>query len=424
MDWYEICDRGIVNGGNLYRFGKLFTRAENGEHLKVGFLGGSITQGALATTPQKCYAYLVYLWLKEQFPDAEWEYINAGIGATTSQFGVARVESDLLRYEPDLVFLEYSVNDPDNDFFKETFEGTVRGILAAKSHPALFMFNNAQYDGGGDSARVHNEIGRAYDLPIVSMKTSIYAEVAAGRLSAPDISPDNLHPNDKGHRMVADVILNLLAKIFCAVSGGQWECRSPQMSCEKAAIQIDNTENGAGHFLLRTGDKILFTQDLPFTQDQDALRPPVTKNRFAGSVRYQNPDFKTGNPSGVTLDLNGFVPDPRPQEYGVADVFKNGWRAGAEGNYFEITFEDVSCISVQFCRTIKQPAPIAKAVVDQDEENQVLLDANFDETWGDCCYLKDVAMWLPRGKHTLRITIVERPRQMANDFYLISVITA
>ncbi len=454
MDWHEIYDRGIINGGNLYRFGKLFTRAENGEHLTVGFLGGSITQGALATTPQKCYAYLVYLWLKEQFPDAKWEYINAGIGATTSQFGVARVESDLLRYEPDLVFLEYSVNDPDNDFFKETFEGTVRRILTAKSRPALFMFNNAQYDGKGDSARVHNEIGRAYGLPIVSMKTSLFAEVAAGRILAPDISPDNLHPNDSGHRLVADVILNLLAKIFCAVSGGQWECKGLQaeekeqgsilasgaenhaarktdipsghcmVRCERACVRIDNTENGAGYFLLRTGDKILFTQDLPFTQDQDTIRPPVTKNRFAGSVRYQNPDFKTGNPPGVTLNTNGFTPDPRPQEYGVADVFKNGWRADAECSFFEITFEEVSSISVQFCRTVKQPAPIAKAVVDGDEENQVILDANFDETWGDCCYLKDIAMWLPSGRHTLTITIVERPKHMESDFYLISVITA
>ncbi len=409
MDWQEVCDRGIVNGGSLYRFGKLFTRAGNGERLKVGFLGGSITQGALASTPQKCYAYLVHLWLKEHFPDAEWEYINAGIGATTSQFGVARVESDLLRYQPDLVFLEYSVNDPNTEFFKETFEGTVRKILSAGSRPALFMFNNAQYDGGGDSARVHNEIGCAYDLPVVSMKTSIYGEVLAGRILAPDISPDNLHPNDKGHRMVADVIVNLLAKIFCAVSGGQW-------GSQTASVRIDNAKNGAGHFLLRTGNRVVFSQD------RDMVRQPVTKDRFSGSVRFQNPDFAAGSPPGTALYLSGFTPDLRPQEYGVADVFKNGWRAGEEGNFFEITLEDVSCISVQFCRTVRQPAPVAKAVVDGDEEHAVVLDANFDETWGDCCYLKDIAMWLPVGRHTLRITVVERPEHMESDFYLISVI--
>ncbi len=400
MDWQEICDRGIVNGGNLYRFGKLLARAEQGERLKVGFLGGSITQGSLASTPQRCYAYLVYSWLKERFADAQWEYINAGIGATTSQFGAARVESDLLRHEPDLVFLEYSVNDTNNEFFQETFEGVVRKILTAESasthvSPALFMFNNVQYNDGVNAEEVHNEIGRAYDLPIVTMKASIYGEIAAGRLKAERITPDNLHPNDEGHKMVADVICNLLEKIFHAVS-------------QNSSLMEDG----------------LPTQNVPFSQDiYTVLEQTVTKNRFISSVRYQNPDFAGGNPVGAQLHTSGFTADSRPQEYGVADVFKNGWRAVEEGSFFEITLDAVSCISVQFCRTIKQPAPIAKAVVDGDEEHAVLLDANFDETWGDCCYLKDIAMWLPRGKHTLRITVAEKPEQPENDFYLISVIT-
>lgn len=406
MEWSEVCDRGIVNAGNLYRFGKVMTRAENGERLKIGFLGGSITQGSLASTPQSCYAYLVYRWWQERFPDSQFEYINAGIGATTSQFGAARVESDLLRYEPDIVFLEYSVNDTNNAFFQETFEGVVRKILSAKQGPALFMFNNVQYNDGVNAEEVHNEIGRAYELPIVTMKASIYEEIAAGRILAPDITPDNLHPNDKGHRMVADVICNLLEKIRCAVSG------------KGEGVVIDDTDTGAGHFELLTGDVCPFRQDV-YTMPEKA----VTPNRFINSKRYQNPDFSKGGSTDVELKTEGFTADLRPQEYGVADVFKNGWSAMEEGSFFEITLA-ASNLSVQFRRTIQKPAPAAKAVVDGDEEHAVLLDGNFDETWGDCCYLKDIAMGLPYGKHTLRITITEKPEQPKNDFYLISVITA
>lgn len=406
MEWSEVCDRGIVNAGNLYRFGRVMTRAENAERLKIGFLGGSITQGSLASTPQSCYAYLVYRWWQERFPQAQFEYINAGIGATTSQFGVARAESDLLRYEPDIVFLEYSVNDTNNAFFQETFEGVVRKILSAKQEPALFMFNNVQYNDGVNAQEVHNEIGRFYELPIVTMKASIYGEIEAGRIAAPDITPDNLHPNDKGHRMVADVICNLLEKIRCAVSG------------KDGGVVIDDTDAGAGHLKLLTGDVC------PFRQDAYAMpKKTVTPNRFINSKRYQNPDFSENGSTCVELKTEGFTADPRPQEYGVADVFKNGWRAMEEGSFFEITLE-ASNLSVQFRRTIQKPAPVAKAVVDGDEEHAVLLDGNFDETWGDCCYLKDIAMGLPYGKHTLRITITEKPEQPENDFYLISVITA
>ena len=99
-------------------FGLVFVR----ERLVIGFIGGSITQGSLSTTPQTCYAYRVYTWWKETFPQAEFAYCNAGIGGTTSEFGVARVGTDLLAERPDFVIVEFSVNDESTEHFKETYE--------------------------------------------------------------------------------------------------------------------------------------------------------------------------------------------------------------------------------------------------------------------------------------------------------------
>ena len=84
---------------NTFRLEKLFQKAKNGEKLKIGFIGGSITQGCLATEPCLCYAYHVYEWWCRTFPKADFVYLNAGIGATDSQFGCARAESDLLAIE-------------------------------------------------------------------------------------------------------------------------------------------------------------------------------------------------------------------------------------------------------------------------------------------------------------------------------------
>lgn len=48
------------------------------------------------------------IWLAEKvFPNTEFDYVNAGIGATDSQFGAARVQEDLLQRLPDLVFVEF-----------------------------------------------------------------------------------------------------------------------------------------------------------------------------------------------------------------------------------------------------------------------------------------------------------------------------
>ena len=90
---YEICaEKGVVNRGNLYRLRELMRRAERGDRMTLVFLGGSITQGSVSSQYTNCYAYLVYDWFVRRFPKTAFTYVNAGVGGTTSQFGVARVE--------------------------------------------------------------------------------------------------------------------------------------------------------------------------------------------------------------------------------------------------------------------------------------------------------------------------------------------
>lgn len=371
MDLKSLNARGIINEGNLARFKTVMEKAERKEPLTIGFIGGSITQGSLSSKPTTCYAYRVFEWWKNKFHTENFTYINAGIGATTSQFGVARVESDLLAYEPDVVFLEFSVNDDDTTKFQQTFEGCVRKILNAKKQPALFMFNNVQYDTGINAQRVHNEIGFYYELPIVSMKPSIYQDIVDGKINAPDVTPDNLHPNDAGHEIVAGVITNLLEQIY------------------------DKTK--------KLTDVLEYTVPRPYSQ-----------NAYADSKRMNNLNC---NPV-----CNGFVKDEQKQEH-ITEIFRHGWTASKVGS--SITFDvNGAMISVQYRKSIHQPAPIAKAMVDNDKEHAVILDANFKETWGDKLELEDILVAGNPGKHTLTITIIEAPDNVASEFYLTSVITA
>ena len=139
-------EAGILNRGNLTRLKGFMNRAAKGERLTVGFIGGSITQGFSATDPEKCYAARTFGWLKKVFPNTEFDYVNAGIGATDSQFGAARVQEDLLQRLPDLVFVEFSVNDHSTPHFCETYEGLVRQIYGSASAPAMVLIHNVYYD--------------------------------------------------------------------------------------------------------------------------------------------------------------------------------------------------------------------------------------------------------------------------------------
>lgn len=372
---YEInYDNAISNHGNWDRISQVMRRAEAGEKLVIGFLGGSITMGSLSSTPQTCYAYHVYEWWCRTFPKAEFTYVNAGIGATNSQFGCARADSDLLCYEPDFVMVDFSVNDDSTEHYMETYEGVIRKLYYAEKKPAVMLLHNVYYNNGSNAQLQHTKIARHYDIPAVSMQSSIYPELLAGRIENRAITPDDLHPNDAGHELVTSVITHALA----------------QMRAE--ALQNQKEKE------IKTEEK----------------KVPLTENAYEDSIRYQN--------DSSVFATDGFEADRDKQE-AITDIFKNGWTAKKKGA--TITFEiEGSCIGVQYRKTIQLPAPVAEVVIDDDRAHAIRLDANFDETWGDKLQLDTIAEHIGKGKHKVQITIIETHEDDQLPFYLVSMIAS
>ena len=367
---------------NITRLKNLMKRAANGESLVIGFLGGSITQGSLSSTPETCYAYLVYEWWKKSFPNAEFSFVNGGIGGTTSHYGGARAWKDVLCYRPDIVTVDFSVNDDANEFFEETYEGTLRRLLAAPSAPAVVVLNNVFYDTGKNAQDYHNRIADHYGIPHVSIKDTIYPDVESGKIVRADITPDNLHPNDKGHRLVADEICKLLDSIKAEV--------------EEEAIAGENIEDKS----TKTEESIL-------------LPAPLTENAYEHSRLIQIQDNEA--------ILDGFLVDPIEKK-GMLDIFKNGWTAAHTND--KISFEiECSCLAVQYRKSVQQPVPKAKAVIDGDEAHAVILDGNFTEDWGDCLYLEPLLHHAEKKVHRIEITVTDA-KDIVRPFYLVSLIVS
>ena len=101
----------------------------------------SITQDSLATKHEYCYAYRVFQWWEKTFPKAKLHYVNGGIGGTTSHYGVSRVVTDMLMYQPDFVVVDFSVNDePEKILSGKRMKGLVRRMLTWSSVPAVLLF--------------------------------------------------------------------------------------------------------------------------------------------------------------------------------------------------------------------------------------------------------------------------------------------
>ena len=135
MDKYDP----LVNSGDHARLKRAMSGALRGEKLCVAFIGGSITEGYSSTSHDKCYAKRIHDWWVRTFPDSGISYLNAGIGGTGSDYGCARVERDVLSHKPDVVFVDFTVNDPADDHYIETYEGLIRHLLLSPSQPAVVL---------------------------------------------------------------------------------------------------------------------------------------------------------------------------------------------------------------------------------------------------------------------------------------------
>ena len=209
----KMYGRAIMNEGNKARLAHAMKKAMNGEEVTIGVIGGSITQGSSASSTSSCYASLFYNWWLTKFPDANINFVNAGIGGTNSYLGVHRVDEQLLSYKPDAVIVEFSVNDTDKTMNKYSYDSLVRKILSCDSNPAVMLLFTTMEDGTS-LQDVHKEIGAAYDLPMLSYHDAVYPEVAAGNLVWRDISPDNIHPNDAGHDIIGQIVSRYLDGVY------------------------------------------------------------------------------------------------------------------------------------------------------------------------------------------------------------------
>ena len=191
----------------------------------------------------------------------------------------------------------------------------------------------------------------------------------AGEYTREELTPDGLHPNDKGHALVAAEIISYLAEVRIHM----WE-----------------------------------------DEAEEPMPPAMTDNAYENAKRLTIRE--------ISPELDGFHADTE-EKTGHLDHFKNGWIGKEAGD--SINFEvEASCIAVQYRKTIRRPARRAQLILDGDRTHPILLDGNFDEDWGDCLYLEPVLHHGEYGGHTVEICVLPDENEDAEPFYLMALITA
>lgn len=206
-------------------FEELRKRANDGNRLRVVFLGGSLTYGANASDPERTsYRAQVMRRLEDRFPQTQFRVWDAAIGGTGSPLAVFRLQRDVLRYEPHLVLLDFTANDDIHGRDAErlaSYESLIRRLVGSGAAVVLviFPFRDEIDDAHEDDLprrAAHFQLASAYQLPVADVVAAVRKRTAAGELNTADLWPwDGAHPCDKGYTALADAVWETLDNALC-----------------------------------------------------------------------------------------------------------------------------------------------------------------------------------------------------------------
>ena len=341
--------RAMTARGCTARLKALMRRAEAGEPITIGMLGGSITEGDKADCPENRYANRIAAWWRKAFPQSAITLVNAGIGATNSAIGAFRLDRDLLAYKPDLAVIEYAVNDsgPHPTDMSETYESIVRRCLQAGAAVLLLFLPRRMH---GDASPAQRRIGHHYNLPMISVVDALEPCFDDGTLQWSDYGADDVHPNPDGHRMIADLIGAFLE-----------------------SVRLDRRD------------------------EADSPLPPV----MTGEI-YRNAVL-LGSDELTPLSLGSFTVKPD-----TFRQFRNGWTSAAPGA--PLVFE-LNCRTAQLLihRSIDPSTGTGKAVVEANGQTaEYEMNAFFENGWGD--YAFAVPVFRSETPQKIRISVYDTDR--------------
>lgn len=223
-DYRRMLERSLVQTGNYARLKKAIEKAKRGEDTTIAFIGGSITQGAGAVPIHtSCYACRTFEGLcgmAGKSTEENVHYCKAGVGGTPSELGMIRYERDVLRdgkVTPDIVVVEFAVNDEGDETKGECYDSLVRKILSAQNRPAVILLFSVFADDWNLQERLF-PVGYAYDLPMVSIRDAVveqfYRKPGEGRVvSKNQFFYDCFHPSNVGHIIMADSLIHLFREV-------------------------------------------------------------------------------------------------------------------------------------------------------------------------------------------------------------------
>lgn len=195
---------------------KLLTQKKSiaGKSFKILILGDSLTEG-YGVTESEAYPFILEKKLNfdsEGNSKKNFQVINGGISGATTSGGVSRINW-LLQSKPDFLILALGGNDGLRGIpIEKIKENLIKVVVAAQSNniPVLLAGMKIPPNYGVEYSesftKLYSQISMEYNISMIPF-------LLQGVGGEPKMNlPDRIHPNPKGHEIIAKTVHQYLVK--------------------------------------------------------------------------------------------------------------------------------------------------------------------------------------------------------------------
>jgi len=180
--------------------------------------GHSVVTGAFAKSQIKPFDAYPHLWhrmLNEKFPTALISMIVTAIGGENAVSGAARFDADVIARKPDLVTIDYALNDRRNGLektcaaWRQMLDSCARAevpvILLTPTMDVASAYDREAYDVLAAHAQQIRNLAAEYGVGLADSFAAFEKHLQSGGTIEELMSWPN-HPNRAGHEMVARLL--------------------------------------------------------------------------------------------------------------------------------------------------------------------------------------------------------------------------
>ena len=187
--------------------------------INLVFHGHSVPAGYFKTPTVNTlasYPYLVLKDIKSVYPMTVVNVINTSIGGENSESGLKRFEADVLTHKPDVLFIDYALNDRGMGLerAKAAWEKMIRLALEKNIKVILLTPSPDQRVDIKDDLSILDqhanqikELAKSFQIGLIDTYALYKNKVKSGSNLVDYMSQVN-HPNEKGHQMITDEIMS------------------------------------------------------------------------------------------------------------------------------------------------------------------------------------------------------------------------